>query len=146
MFWGLVPSLAGAAGSPGAGAAQDPQPWCQCGAGWPRQAAMGYPGAWVGTACPRGPRCEIVKALEARKSHPPASVLPGFSAGSWKWIWCPLDFNSRRKGHFITGYDKLQRDSENSIRRNSKRNQGAGGGKLQMFGRQEEDEFGGRWE
>lgn len=70
------------------------------------------------------PRCEMVKALEADKRDPLAAVLPHPSAVSWKWIWCPLDFNSRRKGHFITSYDKLQRDMESSIRRNSKWNQG----------------------
>lgn len=80
-----------------------------------------------GTAALGVHRRGMVKALEADKSHRPAAVLPRFSAVSWKWIWCPLDFNSLQKGHLITGYDKLQRGAERSIRRNSQWNQGRGG-------------------
>lgn len=144
MFWCLMPSLAGTCRLPqGRGCPRAPvliPGWC-----WvtkpgcnvlPRRAGWGPAALGV-------PRCEIVKALGAHRRDPPAAVLPGSSAVSWKWIRCPLDFNSRRKGHFITGSDKLQRDSENSIRRNSE-SRGRRGGDAADVWQAGEDGF--RWE
>lgn len=50
------------------------------------------------------------------------------SAITCKWKRCPLDFNSRQRGYLITGYDKLPRDTENSIRRSGEWNQKGWGG------------------
>lgn len=74
----------------------------------------------ISPQCPRapvrswgafGPVPQELKPLRQTKGRP--HVL--CSAVSCKEKRCPLDYNSRQTGHFITGYDKLPRDAENSI-------------------------------